>query len=121
MWALVIDDSRAMRRILGGMLKELGFDVHEAGHGREALDCLQERGTADIALVDWNMPVMDGLEFIKAVRANAALAPMKMLMVTSETEIERVAAALQAGADEYVMKPFDREALRDKLSILGVH
>jgi len=74
----------------------------------------------DIALVDWNLPAMNGLEIVTAVREDPRLASMKLLMVTTETELDRVTRALQAGADEYIMKPFDREMLLDKLVILGI-
>jgi len=120
MRALVIDDSRAMRRILSAMLKECGFDVVEAGHGGEALAKLQELGPLDVALVDWNMPVMNGFEFVKAIRAQEQFAQMPLVMVTTETEMERVASALEAGANEYVMKPFGKDVIQEKLSMLGV-
>lgn len=120
MRALVIDDSRAMRSILKGILTELGFEVVEASDGHQAIDLLNEDRTFDIALVDWNLPVMNGLEIVTEVRKDPDLAGMRMLMVTTETEFERVTQALQAGADEYIMKPFDRNMLLDKLVILGI-
>lgn len=120
MRALVIDDSRAMRSILKGILTDLGFEVVEASDGHQAIDLLNEDRTFDIALVDWNLPVMNGLEIVTEVRKDPGLAGMRMLMVTTETEFERVTQALQAGADEYIMKPFDRDMLLDKLVILGI-
>ncbi|MEX1311825.1 MAG: response regulator [Candidatus Sulfomarinibacteraceae bacterium] len=120
MRALVIDDSRAMRSILKGILTELGFEVVEASDGHQAIDLLSEDRAFDIALVDWNLPVMNGLEIVTEVRKDPDLAGMRMLMVTTETEFERVTQALQAGADEYIMKPFDRNMLLDKLVILGI-
>lgn len=120
MRALVIDDSRAMRSILKAILTDLGFEVVEASDGREAIDLLTEDRTFDIALVDWNLPVMNGLEIVTEVRKDPDLAGMRMLMVTTETEFERVSQALQAGADEYIMKPFDRDMLLDKLVIIGI-
>lgn len=117
--ALVIDDSRVLRRILNDMLKQLGFDVVEATNGREAWDKLQAGPTPDVALVDWNMPVMNGLDFVKAVRAERRYDKLPLMMVTSETEMEQMAVALAAGANEYVMKPFGKEVIADKLQMLG--
>jgi two-component system chemotaxis response regulator CheY len=120
MRVLVIDDSRAMRAILRQMLAGAGFEVAEAAHGREGLVRLGELGVPDLVVVDWNMPVMDGLTFVKELRAEAAYAAVPVLMVTTETEVARMAEALEAGASEYVMKPFTREALLSKLDLLGV-
>lgn len=122
MRALIIDDSRAMRLILGKMLREVGFEVLEAGHGAEGLQRLQEAG-ADLpalALVDWNMPEMNGYQFVQAVRNNPAWNSVVLMMVTTETEMEQVTLALAAGANEYVMKPFTREVIVDKLALLGL-
>lgn len=118
--ALVVDDSRALRRILGGMMRELGFEVSEAANGREALLQLHRQGAADIALVDWNMPEMNGLEFVQAVRSDPQFQSLPLMMVTTETEMEQVATALEAGANEYVMKPFDRQVIEEKLVLLGI-
>jgi two-component system chemotaxis response regulator CheY len=120
MRALVIDDSRAMRAILRKTLTELGLEVVEAGDGREGLERLRQAADPDLILVDWNMPVMDGLDFIKAVRADRAYDPVRIVMVTTETEQEQVIRALEAGANEYVMKPFTKEILAAKLSLLDV-
>ena len=120
MRALVIDDSRAIRSILGNILKELGFEVSDAKHGLDALNILRELGPHDLALVDWNMPEMNGLEFVKSVRANQALQNMLLMMVTTETETSQMMAALEAGANEYVMKPFTKDVILDKLSLLGL-
>ena len=118
MLALVVDDSRAVRMILRGMLREAGYETIEAGHGGEALAILADRPEATLALVDWNMPIMDGLAFVRAVRARAEFHALRILMVTTETEPAQVAAALTAGADEYLMKPFAKEALFAKLSLM---
>jgi len=120
MRALVIDDSRAMRTILRGILTGLDFDVVEAADGRQAVDILSEDHDFDLALVDWNLPEMSGLEIVTEVRKNPQLASLPLLMVTTETEFERVTQALQAGANEYIMKPFDRDMLLDKLVMLGI-
>jgi two-component system chemotaxis response regulator CheY len=120
MRALIVDDSRAMRTILKGILKGLGFETFEAGHGKEALARLTEVGVPDLALVDWNMPEMNGLEFVQAVRSEAGNAEMRLLMITTETDMGRVTAALEAGANDYLMKPFTKESMLDKLAILGL-
>ena len=119
MHSLVIDDSRAMRLILGRMLRELGFDVAEASNGREGLERLTAGQPPDLVLVDWNMPEMSGLEFLEAMRRPPYASPAKVLMATTETEIAQVVRALGAGADEYLMKPFTGESLLDKLHLLG--
>src|SRR5437016_325399 len=106
MRALVIDDSRAIRRILRAILQEIGFEVTEAGNGQEGLVQLRQIGPVDLALVDWNMPEMNGYEFVRVVRAEAVYGTMRLMMVTTESEMSRVSSALEAGADEYVMKPF---------------
>jgi two-component system chemotaxis response regulator CheY len=116
--ALVIDDSRTVRAIIRSILQEMGMEVLEAGNGREALERLRQAPDLGLALVDWNMPVMDGLEFIKAVRAERAYDGLRLVMVTTEAEGEQVARALAAGANEYVMKPFTREVLVAKLTLL---
>ncbi len=120
MKAIVIDDSSAMRRILRRLLEGIGFEVYEAGDGQQGLDCLRDNPNPDVVLVDWNMPVMDGLQFVKAVRANADLEQLKLMMVTTETEPHRMAQAMISGVDEFVMKPFTSEILVDKLNLLGV-
>jgi two-component system chemotaxis response regulator CheY len=116
----VIDDSRAVRLLVGKILREQGFEVHEAGHGQQGLEQLQENPEIGLVLVDWNMPVMDGLEFIKVVRQSRAWDSLRIVMVTTETESEQVQRAMTAGANEYVMKPFTSEVLVAKLSLLGV-
>jgi two-component system chemotaxis response regulator CheY len=120
MRAVVIDDSRAMRLIITRALKEVGFEVVEAANGREGLQRLKELPVPDIALVDWNMPELNGYDFVRAVRADRGFDKVRLMMVTTETELEQVAKALQAGADEYVMKPFTKDALQEKLSRMGL-
>jgi two-component system chemotaxis response regulator CheY len=119
MQALVIDDSRAVRMLIGATLREQGYEVLEAGHGQEGLTQLRANVDIKLALVDWNMPVMDGLAFIEAVRKEAIWNDVKLVMVTTETEIEQVQRAMSAGANEYVMKPFTADVLVAKLSMLG--
>jgi len=118
--ALVIDDSKAMRSILSRMLQGLGFEVLEASNGREGLQRLQANGSVELALVDWNMPEMNGLEFIRKVRAEQSYDGVLLMMVTTETEMENVVRALAAGANEYVMKPFTQEIILEKLQIFGM-
>jgi len=120
MRALIVDDSRAMRTMLKRLMGELGFDVLEAGHGLEGLAALREAGPVDVALVDWNMPEMDGLEFVKAMRQERAYADVKVMMVTAENDMTKMARALMAGADEYAMKPLTRDMIVEKLGLLGI-
>ena len=120
MRALVIDDSRAMRTILRGILSDLDFEVAEAADGKEAIRILDQDPAFDLALVDWNLPEMNGLEIVTEVRKDERFSDLHLLMVTTETEFERVHQALQAGANEYIMKPFDKAMLLDKLLILGI-
>ena len=124
MRALVIDDSRAMRTILGRILAAQGFTVSQAGDGQEALDVLTtldaEGDLPALALVDWNMPVMDGLTFIKTARSMPAYANITLMMVTTESEHGQIVRALAAGAHEYVIKPFTADAIADKLALLGL-
>lgn len=119
MQALVIDDSRAVRLLISNLLCQRGFDVITASHGQEGLERLREHPEIRLVLVDWNMPVMDGLEFIRAVRKVPAWDEVWLVMVTTETESEQVQRAMTAGANEYVMKPFTAEVLVAKLSLLG--
>jgi two-component system chemotaxis response regulator CheY len=102
------------------MLQGFGFEVLEAGNGREGLERLKENGTIDLALVDWNMPEMNGLDFIRRVRAEQSYDGVLLMMVTTETEKENVVRALVAGANEYVMKPFTQEVILEKLQIFGM-
>ena len=121
MHVLIVDDSRSMRMILRKQLVEAGFQVTEAGDGQEALRCLREQGAHfDLALFDWNMPVMSGIELLGQVRADPTLCVLPVLMVTSETELDYVARALELGANEYLMKPFTPEALKEKLELIGL-
>lgn len=120
MRALVVDDSRSMRTIILKQLKELGFEVYEAENGQEAMSRLHEVKNINLVLLDWNMPEMDGLEVLSLIRAEPAYKQVRVMMVTTESEMSRVATALEAGASEYLMKPFDREALLEKLILLGM-
>ncbi len=123
MQALVIDDSRATRAILRRILQQLGYEVAEAADGQEGVEVLDEaaaKGGVDLALVDWNMPVMDGLEFVKAVRARPEYDDVILMMVTTEGDADHMMTALEAGANEYAMKPFTAAVIEEKLQLLGV-
>ena len=120
MKALVVDDSRAIRVILTQMLKALGYRPAEARHGREALLYLQANPDTTLALIDWNMPEMNGLELVQAVGTDPTLSGVRMVMVTTEIEMSQMVKALEAGAHEYVMKPFTKATIEDKLRLLGL-
>jgi two-component system chemotaxis response regulator CheY len=120
MLALVVDDSRAMRAILTRLLQDLGFDVLEAGDGAQAIAVINGGHIPDVCLVDWNMPVMDGLEFVRVVRGREDLKDVNLMMVTTESEQDQIVRALAAGAHEYVIKPFTPEVISDKLALLGL-
>jgi two-component system chemotaxis response regulator CheY len=120
MRALVIDDSKAMRMILKRELVALDFEVFEAGDGQEALSRLAELGAVDVVLVDWTMPGMDGMTFVHQVRAEAAYEEMRVVMITSESDPAQIFHALMAGVDEYATKPITREALAEKLGLVGL-
>ena len=120
--ALVVDDSRAVRMLLAKILKELGYEVCEAANGREALEVMEVEKTAvALVLADWNMPEINGLDLVKRLRQNPELAALAVVMVTTETELDQMAAALEAGANEYVMKPFTKDILVEKLRLVGIH
>ncbi|MCU4182818.1 response regulator [Acidiferrimicrobium sp. IK] len=119
---VVVDDSRAMRKLMTRMIGSMGFSTLEADNGQHALDVIEaaiESGPPDVVMADWNMPEMNGLELVRHLRADARLDGVRILMVTSESEIDRIEEALVSGADEYLMKPFDKEALAEKLVLLG--
>ncbi len=118
--ALVADDSRAVRMILSRTLKEIGFEIFEAANGREALAVLDAEKPIRLVLADWNMPEMNGLELLKRLRQNPELFSVVVVMVTTETELDQMAAALESGANEYVMKPFTRDILIEKLKLAGI-
>lgn len=117
--AIVVDDSRAMRAILRRALEEQGFQVFDAGHGKEALEQLARIRVPDLALIDWNMPEMNGIELIAKLRRDRAYDAMRLVMVTSETEPAQIERALAEGANAYIMKPFSSDVLQEKLVRLG--
>jgi two-component system chemotaxis response regulator CheY len=116
---LIVDDSRIIRKVARRILEDLGFEVCEAADGAEALAyCRSEM--PDMILLDWRMPVMDGVTFVRQLRLEAGGEAPRVLFCTVETEVERIREALQAGADEYVMKPFDADILESKLAEAGL-
>ena len=114
---LVVDDSRVMRKFARQILESLGYAVEEAGHGREALARIEGR-MPDLILLDWNMPEMGGLEFLHSLRGGAYRAQPKVIFCTPADDAEQIRAGIAAGADDYVVKPFDREAVAGKLKML---
>jgi two-component system chemotaxis response regulator CheY len=117
--ALVIDDSRTIRSILGKKLSQLGFKVSDAENGKVGLDTLRANPAISLVLVDWNMPVMNGLQFVQAVRAESCWNDVTIVMVTTETETSQMLAALDSGANDYIMKPFTEEIISERLMLLG--
>ena len=124
MRALVVDDSRTMRRIIGSVLRGVGFDITEAEHGEAALAGLEELTVSgrppELITIDWNMPVMDGLTLVKRIGADPRWTDVTLMMITTESEHGQIVRALAAGAHEYVIKPFTADALISKLSLLGL-
>lgn len=116
---LIVDDSKAMRGFLRHLAQTLSLDTREAVDGQDALDTLAETNNFDLALVDWDMPVMNGLELVKNVRTNPSYNELKIMMVTSQTGMDHVMEALQSGANDYLMKPVDQGMLEEKLRLLG--
>lgn len=119
--ALVVDDSRALRMILARTVRQLGYEVEEAENGVRALQILNSQPNDwALALVDWNMPEMNGMDLLQRLRANTRFRSTAIVMVTTETEVDHMSAALQAGANEYIMKPFTPDILREKLALIGI-
>jgi len=119
MRALIVDDSRFVRGFLRGLLEQKGIECEEAGDGQAGLDRLRGGAPFDLALLDWNMPVMNGFEMLTQMRAEG-FNETRVLMVTTEADNDFILRALDAGADEYLMKPFDQDALNEKLAMLGL-
>ncbi|MBL8644564.1 MAG: response regulator [Rhodospirillaceae bacterium] len=115
---LIVDDSRIIRRVASKILFELGFDPDEAEDGEKAIEAVRIR-MPDVAIVDWDMPVMDGLMFVTALRKLPGGDKPIVIFCTADNEVHHIERALDAGADEYIMKPFDSEIVRSKLTILG--
>ena len=116
---LVVDDSKVIRKVARHILEGLSFDVSEAADGQEALDSCH-RTVPDVILLDWNMPVMSGMDFLRALKSSTLPRKPKVVFCTTENGMAYIRAAIEAGADEYVMKPFDRDTLESKLQIVGL-
>ncbi|HAC00410.1 MAG TPA: response regulator [Brevundimonas sp.] len=115
---LIVDDSRIIRKVARRILEDLAFEVQEAADGAEALEvCVA--AMPDVVLLDWQMPIMDGMTFLGRLRALPDGREPKVLFCSVETRADRIAEALSAGADEYVMKPFDGDILQSKLAEVG--
>lgn len=116
---LIVDDSKVVRKFARRIVEELSFDVYEACDGEDALDACQKK-QPDVILLDWNMPVMDGMEFLKEFRTNENWNKTVVIFCTAENDISRIQAAIAAGANEYIMKPFDTEIIRSKFTQTGL-
>lgn len=116
---LLVDDAKNVRFICGSIVRSCGFETLEAENGQEALEVVRAHPDIDVVLLDWNMPVMDGLSFLKKLRAEPLPTQPHVVMCTTENEFERIAEAMQAGANEYIMKPFTDEIIREKLEEIG--
>jgi two-component system, chemotaxis family, chemotaxis protein CheY len=118
---VIVDDSTSTRMILGRILRELGYEVCEAVNGKDALKVIEsEKAAVSLVLADWSMPEMNGLDLVKRLRQNPELASLKVVMVTTETEVDHIVSALEAGANEYIMKPFTKDIIREKLELVGI-
>ncbi|MBL4775726.1 MAG: response regulator [Mariprofundus sp.] len=121
MKALIVDDAKVVRVALGRIMNQLGFESVDAADGQQALEQMEAHPDVDVVMLDWNMPVMNGYDFLVAMRSmdQFSSAP-KVVMVTTETGMPSMLKALAAGADEYVMKPFDKDMIAGKLNIVGL-
>jgi two-component system chemotaxis response regulator CheY len=120
MRALVVEDSSPIRKILCEYLRKMNIEPVEAADGSEALDRLKGMPAPDLVLVDWNMPVMSGIDFIRAVRELHIYDPLPLIMVTTNSESDYLGTAIDAGANDYIQKPCTLDALREKLDLLGL-
>lgn len=121
MKVLLVDDSKTARNLLARIFKELGnWEILEAENGQVALDKLASIDSMDLACIDWNMPVMNGLEFLKIAKKLPGFTQTWMMMVTTETEMDNISQAMVSGANEYVMKPFTKEIILAKLEMMGL-
>lgn len=116
---LIVDDSKIVRKVVRRIIEVLGFHILEAEHGREAVDQCRAH-TVDVIILDWNMPVMDGMECMKEIRADASISQPKIIFCTTENEFSKIQQAMMNGADEYVMKPFDEAIIAGKMRQLGI-
>jgi two-component system chemotaxis response regulator CheY len=119
MLALVVDDSQSIRLLLTRMLQSRFFKVETASGGLAALERLRQRPIPDLMVLDWNMPDLGGLEVLTQIRATPGMQNLCVMMATAETDLSQIGAALEAGVDEYLMKPFDETSVDEKLELLG--
>lgn len=116
---LVVDDSRVIRKVARQILEELEFEISEAGDGQEALEYCQAE-MPDAILLDWNMPIMSGIDFLRALREESNGHEPIVVLCTTENDMKHITEAITAGANEYIMKPFDRDILEDKFAEVGL-
>ena len=116
---LIVDDSRVVRKVARRIVEDLGFDCDEAEDGQKAYEAC-ESGMPDAVLLDWNMPVMSGIEFLEKLRQMPGGDSPKVVFCTTENDLAHITRAIQAGANEYIMKPFDSEIIKDKFTQVGL-
>lgn len=116
---LVVDDSKVVRMVARKILEELEFSISEAADGQQALDACQQ-SMPDVILLDWNMPVMNGIEFLRALRAGEGGDAPKVVFCTTENDVSHIQEAIGAGANEYIMKPFDSDIIQSKFAQIGI-
>lgn len=118
---LIVDDARVVRLALRGIMQQLGWQVIEAEHGKQAMEQMQKNPDVSLILLDWHMPVMNGYDFLVSLRASPEhVDDPKVIMVTTEASMPSILKAISAGANEYIMKPFDAEMIQEKLGMLGL-
>jgi len=116
---LVVDDSKVVRMVARKILESLNFDIEEAADGQQALDAC-DRNVPDVVLLDWNMPVMSGIEFLEALRAKPDIQQPVVVFCTTENDLDHIQRAIEAGANEYIMKPFDSDIIESKFLQVGL-
>jgi two-component system chemotaxis response regulator CheY len=116
---LIVDDSKIVRKVSRGIIEKFGYEIFEAEDGKQALEVTRAE-KPDVIMLDWNMPVMNGMEYLVAVRGDATLPQPIIIFCTTENEMPKIIEAMQAGANEYVMKPFDEDIIRGKFDQLGL-
>lgn len=119
MLCLIVDDSSVVRKVVRRILEEMDIDCAEAADGQQAFESCQNT-MPDVIMLDWNMPVMNGMEFMRKLRAHPTPTQPKIIFCTTENDTDHIQAALAAGADEYIMKPFDSDIIRSKFEQIGL-
>ena len=117
---LIVDDSRVVRKVARRILEDLDFDCHEAEDGQKAVEHCESDGMPEVILLDWNMPVMTGIEFLEKLRTMPGGDAPKVVFCTTENDMSHIQRAIQAGANEYIMKPFDNEIIASKFKQIGI-